>query len=96
MSRRTKKHRNANINLEKKMAKAKSRKARGESVYRITELVGTSSVSWEDAAKRAIETAAGSLRDLRVADIIKLDVKVDSGKVVAYRARVSLSFKYEA
>jgi flavin-binding protein dodecin len=96
MSRRTKKYRNANINLEKKMAKAKSRKARGESVYRITELVGTSSVSWEDAAKRAIETAAGSLRDLRVADIIKLDVKVDGGKVVAYRARVSLSFKYEA
>jgi flavin-binding protein dodecin len=96
MSRRTKKHRNANINLEKKMAKAKSRKARGESVYRITELVGTSSVSWEDAAKRAIETAAGSLRDLRVADIVKLDVKVDGGKVVAYRARVSLSFKYEA
>jgi dodecin len=96
MSRRTKKHRNANINLEKKMAKAKSRKARGESVYRITELVGTSAVSWEDAAKRAIETAAGSLRDLRVADIIKLDVKVDGGKVVAYRARVSLSFKYEA
>ena len=95
MSRRTKKHRNANINLEKKMAKAKSRKARGESVYRITELVGTSSVSWEDAAKRAIETAAGSLRDLRVADIVKLDVKVDGGKVVAYRARVSLSFKYE-
>jgi flavin-binding protein dodecin len=96
MSRRTKKHRNANINLEKKMAKAKSRKARGESVYRITELVGTSAVSWEDAAKRAIETAAGSLRDLRVADIVKLDVKVDGGKVVAYRARVSLSFKYEA
>jgi flavin-binding protein dodecin len=95
MSRRTKKYRNANINLEKKMAKAKSRKARGESVYRITELVGTSSVSWEDAAKRAIETAAGSLRDLRVADIVKLDVKVDGGKVVAYRARVSLSFKYE-
>jgi dodecin len=96
MSRRTKKHRNANINLEKKMAKAKSRKARGESVYRITELVGTSAVSWEDAAKRAIETAAGSLRDLRVADIVKLDVKVDGGKVIAYRARVSLSFKYEA
>ena len=78
------------------MAKGKSRKARGESVYRITELVGTSSISWEDAAKRAIETAAGSLRDLRVADIVKLDVKVDGGKVVAYRARVSLSFKYEA
>jgi len=96
MTRRTKQDRNANINLEKKMAKAKSRKARGESVYRITELVGTSSISWEDAAKRAIETAAGSLRDLRVADIVKLDVKVDGGKVIAYRARVSLSFKYEA
>ena len=96
MSRRTKQDRNANINLEKTMAKAKSRKARGESVYRITELVGTSSISWEDAAKRAIETAAGSLRDLRVADIVKLDVKVDGGKVIAYRARVSLSFKYEA
>jgi dodecin len=80
-----------------KMAKTKSKKSRaGESVYRITELVGTSTVSWEDAAKRAVETAAGSLRDLRVADIVKLDVKVDGGKVVAYRARVSLSFKYEA
>jgi dodecin len=97
MNRRTKQHRNVNINPEETMAKAKSRKARGgESVYRITELVGTSTVSWEDAAKRAVETAAGSLRDLRVADIIKLDVKVDGGKVVAYRARVSLSFKYEA
>ena len=81
------------------MAKAKSAKSRksrgGESVYRITELVGTSTVSWEDAARRAVETAAGSLRDLRVADIVKLDVKVDGGKVVAYRARVALSFKYE-
>jgi len=79
------------------MAKAKSKKLQGaESVYRITELVGTSTVSWEDAASRAIETAAGTLRDLRVADIVKLDVKVADGKVVAYRARVSLSFKYEA
>jgi flavin-binding protein dodecin len=80
------------------MAKSKSKKTRssGDSVYRITELVGTSTVSWEDAAKRAVETAASSLRDLRVADIVKLDVKVDGGKVVAYRARVSLSFKYEA
>ncbi len=79
------------------MAKAKSKKTRaGDSVYRITELVGTSAVSWEDAAKRAIETAASSLRDLRVADIVKLDVKVDGGRVVAYRARVALSFKYEA
>ena len=81
------------------MTKAKSGKSKkslgSESVYRITELVGTSKVSWEDAARRAVETAAGTLRDLRVADIVQLDVKVDSGKVVAYRAKVALSFKYE-
>ena len=81
------------------MAKAKSGKSKkslgSESVYRITELVGTSNVSWEDAARRAVETAAGTLRDLRVADIVQLDVKVDGGKVVAYRAKVALSFKYE-
>ncbi len=80
------------------MAKAKSSKSKktrgGESVYRVTELVGSSTVSWEDAARRAVETAAGTLRDLRVADIIQLDVKVDGGKVVAYRAKVALSFKY--
>ena len=74
---------------------AKSKKTRGgESVYRVTELVGSSTVSWEDAARRAVETAAGTLRDLRVADIVQLDVKVDGGKVVAYRAKVALSFKY--
>ena len=78
-------------------AKAKSRKSQSsESVYRITELVGTSPVSWEDAVKRAVATASSSLRDLRIADIVKLDVKIDGGKVVAYRARVALSFKYEA
>ena len=80
------------------MAKAKSGKSKktrgGESVYRITELVGSSTVSWEDAARRAVATAAGTLRDLRVADIVQLDVKVDGGKVVAYRAKVALSFKY--
>ena len=65
-------------------------------VYRVTEIVGTSSKSWEDAARNAVETAAKSLRDLRIAEIQKLDVKVEDGKVVAYRARVSLSFKYEA
>jgi len=64
-------------------------------VYRVTEVIGTSPVSWEDAAKRAVETAAKSLRDLRVGEISKFDVKVEDGKVVAYRARVSLSFKYE-
>jgi flavin-binding protein dodecin len=79
-----------------KAKSAKSRKTReAESVYRITELVGSSTVSWEDAARRAVETAAGSLRDLRVADIIQLDIKVDAGKVVAYRAKVALSFKYD-
>jgi dodecin len=72
-------------------------KKKGESgVYRVTEIIGTSQISWEDAAKNAVETAAKSLRDLRVAEVCKLDMKVDSGKVVAYRARVSLSFKYEA
>ncbi|MBC7944535.1 MAG: dodecin domain-containing protein [Burkholderiales bacterium] len=64
-------------------------------IYRVTELIGVSETSWEEAARSAIETAAKSLRDLRVAEIKKLDVKVENGKVVAYRARVSLSFKYE-
>lgn len=65
------------------------------SVYRITELVGTSTKSWEDAASNAVETAARSLRELRIAEITKLDVVIENGKVTAYRARVSLSFKYE-
>ena len=64
-------------------------------VYRVTEIIGTSPTSWEDAAKHAIETAGKTLRDLRIAEISKLDVKVEGGKVVAYRARLSLSFKYE-
>jgi flavin-binding protein dodecin len=65
-------------------------------VYRVTEIIGTSTVSWEDAASSAVAAAAKSLRDLRVAEVSKLDMKVENGKVVAYRARVSLSFKYEA
>jgi flavin-binding protein dodecin len=65
-------------------------------VYRVTEIIGTSTKSWEDAARLAVETAAKSLRDLRVAEISKLDMKIEGGKVVAYRARVSLSFKYDA
>ena len=64
-----------------------------DSVYKVVELVGTSTKSWEDAAKNAVETAAGSLRDLRVAEIVKLDMTVDNGKVSAYRARVDVSFK---
>jgi flavin-binding protein dodecin len=67
-----------------------------ESVYKVIELVGTSAKSWEEAAKNAVETAAESLRDLRVAEITKLDMRVEKGKVVAYRARVNLSFKYTA
>jgi len=65
------------------------------SIYRVTEIIGTSPTSWEDAAKNAVETAGKSLRDLRVAEVSKLDVTVENGKVVAYRARMSLSFKYE-
>jgi dodecin len=64
-------------------------------VYRVTEVIGTSKMSWEDAASRAVKAAAKSLRDLRIAEVTKLDMKVEGGKVVAYRARVSLSFKYE-
>jgi hypothetical protein len=66
------------------------------SVYRVTEIVGTSTRSWEDAAKHAIETAAKSLRELRVAEVSNLDVTVENGKVKAYRAKVKLSFKFEA
>ncbi|MBW2013362.1 MAG: dodecin domain-containing protein [Deltaproteobacteria bacterium] len=65
------------------------------STYKIIELVGTSSSSWEDAAKNAVETAFKTLKDLRVAEITKLDLKIENGKVTAYRARVNLSFKYE-
>ena len=64
-------------------------------VYKIVEVVGSSTTSWEDAARAAVESAAKTLRDLRVAEITKLDMKLDGGKVVAYRARVSMSFKYE-
>ncbi|WP_283743151.1 dodecin family protein [Sideroxydans sp. CL21] len=66
-----------------------------DSVYRITELVGTSKKSWEDAAANAVSVASKTLRDLRVAEIIKLDMVVEDGKVAAYRARVALSFKYD-
>jgi hypothetical protein len=71
-----------------------ARKSSADSVYKVVELVGTSSKSWEDAAAHAVETAAGSLRDLRVAEIVKLDMTVENGKVGAYRARVLVSFKY--
>jgi dodecin len=74
---------------EATMAKA------GDGVYRIVEVIGTSSTSWEDAAKRAVDTASKSLRDLRIAEVVKQDLKVENGKVAAYRTRMLLSFKYE-
>ncbi|MGP0628695.1 dodecin family protein [Nitrospina sp. 32_T5] len=64
------------------------------SVYKIIELIGTSEKSWEDAAKKAVDTASHSLEDLRVAEIKELDMKIENGKVAAYRAKVALSFKY--
>jgi flavin-binding protein dodecin len=65
-----------------------------ESVYKVIELVGTSAESWEKAAAAAVETAAKSLRDLRIAEVEQLDMQLDNGKIVAYRAKVKLSFKY--
>lgn len=66
-----------------------------DSVYRVTELVGTSSESWEKAAAFAVETAAQTLRDLRIAEVVQLDMHLENGQVLAYRARVKVSFKYE-
>ena len=74
---------------------AKRGKAPDSSVYKVIDLVGTSPKSWEEAAKNAVETAAGSLQDLRIAEVTKLDLRVENGKVVAYRVRVNLSFKYD-
>ena len=65
-----------------------------DSIYKVIQLVGSSSNSWEEAAKNAIEKAGQTLRDLRIAEVEKLDMKVENGKVTAYRARVNLSFKY--
>jgi dodecin len=65
-------------------------------VYRVTEVIGTSEQSWEDAARNAVNTAAGTLRDLRIAEIEKLDVRIEDGKIVQFRARLALSFKYDS
>jgi flavin-binding protein dodecin len=67
-----------------------------DAVYKIVEVVGVSETSWEEAGRRAVETAASSLRDLRVAEVTQMDMKVENGKVAAFRTRVSLSFKYES
>ena len=67
-----------------------------DSVYRVTEVIGVSSESWEAAARHAVETAAKSVRDLRIAEVIRQDVTIEDGKVATYRVRLGLSFKYEA
>jgi len=67
----------------------------GESVYKVIELVGTSTESWEKAVAAAVERAAESLRDLRIAEVVELDVQIEDGKVQTYRAKVKISFKYE-
>ena len=66
------------------------------SVYRVIDVVGVSEQSWEEAARSAVETAATSLRDLRVAEVTRLDVTIEEGKITSYRARLNLSFKYES
>lgn len=71
-------------------------KKNGGGVYRVVDVIGLSTVSWEDAARNAVSTASKSLRDLRIAEVVKMDVKVDNGKVTAFRTRLALSFKYDA
>ena len=66
-----------------------------DSVYPVTEVIGTSTESWEQAARNAVEAASGTVRDLRVAEVVKLDLTIDDGKVSTFRARLNLSFKYE-
>jgi flavin-binding protein dodecin len=70
--------------------------AMSDSIYRVTEVIGTSTESWEDATRHAVETAAKTLRDLRVGEVVKLDVTVEDGRITHYRARVNISFKYES
>jgi flavin-binding protein dodecin len=73
-----------------------AKRNRSDGVYRVIDVIGSSDDSWEDAAKKAVETASKSLRDLRIAEVTQMDLKVENGKVVAYRTRLQLSFKYEA
>ncbi len=72
-----------------------AKKSAAEGVYRVTKVIGSSPISWEDAAKNAVAAASKTLRDLRIAEVAKLDMRVEDGKVVAFRARILLSFKYE-
>ena len=84
----------SNIGIKIQEGERRKGMAKG-STYSIMELVGTSDKSWEEAVKLAVETAAETVRDLRVAEIIKLDVTVENGKVTSYRAKINLSFKYQ-
>ena len=67
-----------------------------DSVYRVTEVIGTSEESWEAATRNAVETAARTVRDLRIAEVVRLDVTIEDGKVTTYRARLNISFKYDS
>jgi flavin-binding protein dodecin len=67
-----------------------------DSVYRVTEVIGTSEQSWEAATRNAVETAARTVRDLRIAEVVKLDVTIENGKITTYRARLNISFKYDS
>ena len=73
-----------------------AKKSVAEPIYKIVEVIGTSTKSWEDAAMNAVNVASKSLRDLRIAEVVKMDMKVDKGKAVAFRTRLLLSFKYES
>ena len=75
---------------------AKAKKNSKEAIYKVVEVIGTSTKSWEEAATNAVTVAASTLRDLRIAEVVKQDMKVENGKVVAFHTRVLLSFKYEA
>ncbi len=81
--------------MAKKSTARKAKPSGEHGVYRVIEVIGSSPVSWEDAAKNAVEMAAGSLRELRIAEVVMMDVKIEDGVVVAYRTKLSLSFKYE-
>jgi dodecin len=75
---------------------AKAKKSSSDAVYKVVEVIGTSPRSWEEAAANAVSTASATLRDLRIAEVVKQDMKVENGKVTAYRTRVLLSFKYQS
>jgi len=80
--------------MAKKKTARKSKSA-AEPIYKVIEVICTSTKSWEDAATNAVETAGRTLRDLRIAEVVKMDMKVDGGKVAAFRTRVLVSFKYD-